>query len=159
MSCNCNHEDMPVEYVYVSRGGFGRFLTGALLGAGVALLLTPRTGEENRKLLKKKMDELYDYLSTVDYKEVGQNIMDRIDDLKKDLEAMDKETALKIASESKNKLIKKANELYDYAKEKATPVVENMTKEIKDKTLSVAKDVVNKLEESEPKTKKKSTKK
>lgn len=34
-----------------SSGTFATFLTGALLGAATALLLTPRTGKETRKLL------------------------------------------------------------------------------------------------------------
>lgn len=32
-------------------GSLSAFLTGALLGAAAALLLTPRTGKENRKIL------------------------------------------------------------------------------------------------------------
>jgi len=154
MSCNCGCEcehDYPVEYVYTSRGGFGKFLFGCALGAGVALLITPNTGKENRKILKKKIEDLYDYLSNLDYKEVGENIMARLDDLKKDLEAMDKETALRIAREQRDKIVKKANELYEYSKEKATPHIEKMTRDIKDKTLVVAKDVVKKLEDSEKK--------
>ncbi len=34
-----------------SQGSFSAFLAGTLLGAATALLLTPRTGKENRKLL------------------------------------------------------------------------------------------------------------
>lgn len=33
-------------------------LTGALIGGAAALLLSPKTGEENMKDLKKKLDEL-----------------------------------------------------------------------------------------------------
>lgn len=42
--------------------GVGWFLSGAVIGgvigAGVALLFAPRTGEETRKILKDKADEL-----------------------------------------------------------------------------------------------------
>jgi len=42
-------------YIVVEKGGsgFGSFLLGALLGAGAALLLAPRTGEETQKELRE----------------------------------------------------------------------------------------------------------
>ena len=40
------------------RGGFGKFLGGLAIGAGLGLLLSPDTGENNRKALAKKVDEL-----------------------------------------------------------------------------------------------------
>lgn len=50
--------------VVVERGsGLGAFLWGALLGAGVALLLAPRTGAETRRLLRVKGKELLDAAS------------------------------------------------------------------------------------------------
>jgi gas vesicle protein len=39
-------------------GYLGWFFLGALVGAGAALLLTPRTGRETRDLLKDKGEEL-----------------------------------------------------------------------------------------------------
>ena len=46
------YEDTP--YVVVERrdSGFGAFLLGALVGAGAALLLAPRSGEETRGELR-----------------------------------------------------------------------------------------------------------
>jgi len=43
-------------YIVVEKGGsgFGSFLLGALLGAGAALLLAPRTGEETQKELREQ---------------------------------------------------------------------------------------------------------
>jgi gas vesicle protein len=38
-------------------GYLGWFFLGALLGAGAALLLTPRTGRETRDLLREKSEE------------------------------------------------------------------------------------------------------
>jgi len=38
-------------------GYLGWFFLGTLVGAGVALLLTPRTGKETRDLLKEKGEE------------------------------------------------------------------------------------------------------
>ena len=43
-------------YIVVEKGGsgFGSFLLGALLGAGAALLLAPRSGEETQKELRER---------------------------------------------------------------------------------------------------------
>jgi gas vesicle protein len=47
-----NHSDQPVVIVERSEGGLGGFLLGLAVGAGVALLFAPRTGEETRRQLK-----------------------------------------------------------------------------------------------------------
>ena len=41
------------------KSGFGKFLLGAGIGAGLGMLLTKRTGKENREILKKKVDGLF----------------------------------------------------------------------------------------------------
>jgi len=41
-----------------SSGGFGAFVLGALVGAGVALLLAPQSGEETQAELKRRAEEL-----------------------------------------------------------------------------------------------------
>ena len=43
-----NHDDMPYIVIERRSGGFGAFIWGALLGAGTALLLAPRSGRETR---------------------------------------------------------------------------------------------------------------
>lgn len=40
-------------------GKFGSFLLGGALGAGIALLLAPRSGEESRALVAEKADEYW----------------------------------------------------------------------------------------------------
>lgn len=50
-------------YIVVERdrgGGVGSFLLGALLGAGVALLLAPRSGAETQQQIKEKAAKLRD---------------------------------------------------------------------------------------------------
>jgi gas vesicle protein len=50
-------------YIVVEKdrsGGVGAFLLGALLGAGVALLLAPRSGAETQRQLKEKAVKLRD---------------------------------------------------------------------------------------------------
>lgn len=52
------HEDFEMD----NKGGsrFSAFFWGALIGAGIALLTAPRTGEETRQLLKERQHEVMD---------------------------------------------------------------------------------------------------
>ncbi len=48
------------RYIVVERGsgGFGNFLWGLLLGAGAALLMAPKTGQETREELRQRWDKM-----------------------------------------------------------------------------------------------------
>ena len=39
------------------KGGLGKFIAGAALGAGLGLLFAPDSGENTRKVLKRKLEE------------------------------------------------------------------------------------------------------
>lgn len=41
-------------------GGFGTFLGGAIIGAALALLFAPRSGEEMRSMIGERGSEMYD---------------------------------------------------------------------------------------------------
>ncbi len=47
-----HRSDQPVVIVERSEGGLGGFLLGLAVGAGIALLWAPKTGEETRRQLK-----------------------------------------------------------------------------------------------------------
>ena len=38
--------------------GFGKFLTGVAIGVGIGILFAPKSGEETRRELKEKFDEI-----------------------------------------------------------------------------------------------------
>lgn len=134
--------------------GFGKFLVGVGVGAGLGLLFAPQEGSKTRKELKNKFDDLLVKVKSIDPDDVKADIIQKVEELRMEVEDLDKEKALKIAKTQAKKIEKKANELYDYAKEKATPVVENAVKEAKDVALKAAKEVVNRLEEDQKETKK-----
>lgn len=138
--------------------GFGKFLVGVGVGAGLGLLFAPQEGSKTRKELKNKFDDLLVKVKAIDPDDVKADIIQKVEELRMEVEDLDKEKALKIAKTQAKKIEKKANELYDYAKEKATPVVENAVKEAKDVALKAAKEVVNRLEEDQKETKKENTK-
>jgi gas vesicle protein len=53
-----DRDDVP--YIVIERGGsgIGPFIVGALLGAGVALLFAPRSGEETQQEIRRKAAQL-----------------------------------------------------------------------------------------------------
>ena len=51
-------DDNDHTVVVVERGGLGQFFLGALMGAGLALLFAPQTGEDTRRNLKNQSRQL-----------------------------------------------------------------------------------------------------
>lgn len=49
-----DRDEVPYIVVEKEGGGIGSFLVGALLGAGVALLFAPRSGEETQQEIKDR---------------------------------------------------------------------------------------------------------
>ncbi len=139
------------------KSGMGKFLLGAGIGAGLALLFAPQEGSKTRKELKDKLAVLYEKAKEIDVEDVKADVLQRVEELRMQVKDLDKEKALDIAKSQAKKIEKKANELYDIAKEKSAPVVEKAAKEVKETALKAAKEVVNKLEteEKKPATKKK----
>lgn len=139
------------------KSGMGKFILGAGIGAGLALLFAPQEGSKTRKELKDKLAELYEKAKQIDVEDVKADVLQRVEELRMQVKDLDKEKALDIAKSQAKKIEKKANELYDIAKEKSAPVVEKAAKEVKETALKAAKEVVNRLEteEKKPATKKK----
>lgn len=146
--------------------GFGTLLTGALIGAGLGILFAPKEGSETRKELKNKMNNLMNQIKEIDYDEVKDHLMEKLDDLKAELKDLGKEKVLSVAKTKATQIKNKAEELIQVAKEKGTPVVEKAALEVKEKTIVVLKDVIERLEKGHeeekelmPKPKKVATKK
>ena len=132
-------------------GGLFKFIAGVGIGVGAGMLLAPKKGEELRKDLKKKIDELLNKAKEIDIKEVSDDFVKRINELKDEIEDLDKEKALAIAKKKGEELKVKANELLDLAREKGTPVVEKAVEEVRQKAIQVTKEVLKKLEKEETK--------
>ena len=128
------------------RSGLGKFLAGIGIGAGLGILFAPRSGAETRRALKVKLDEFVAALKDVDINEVKEEFLAKVDEIKSELEDLDREKVIKIAREKAEVLKKKATELVELAKEKGTPVLENVANDLRLKAIDVTKDVLKKLE-------------
>ncbi len=131
------------------KSGLGKFVAGVCFGTGIGLLFAPKSGEETRKLLKKKLDEFVDEVKKIDVNEVKDEFLNKVDDIKTEIEDLDKEKVLKIAKEKAEDLKKKTNELVDLAKEKGTPVLEGVADDVRQKAINVTKDVLKRLEKND----------
>lgn len=128
--------------------GFGKFLAGATIGAGLGMLFSPKKGEELRKDLKKAYDDMLIKVKDIDVDEVKESVENKIEEIKVSLTDLDKETVLKKAKEMSDAIVEKANDLVSYAKEKGTPIVEAAAEEARVKAVAVTKEVLKKLEKA-----------
>ena len=134
-----------------NKGGLLKFVTGIGVGIGLGMLFAPKKGEELRKDLKVKFDELLNKAKEIDVKEVADEFMEKVNSLKDELEDLDEEKVLAIAKKKGEQLKDKANELVELAKEKGTPVLEKAANDVREKAILVTKEVLKKLEGKETK--------
>ena len=125
----------------------GNFILGLGIGVGVGMLLSPNTGEENRRIVKEKATELTNKIKDIDLNEVKDNLVNSYEKLKEELKDMDAEKAKRIAKEKIADLTDKANELLAAAKEKADPVIEKETKALKNNLKKMLNNMADKLED------------
>ena len=128
------------------KSGFAKFLGGLAVGAGLGVLFAPKKGSETRKDLMDALNGLWNKAKDIDIDEVKHNFQMKIDNIKKELEDLDREKVLKIAKKKGEQLKEKCEDLIALAKAKGTPILEKSAKEIKAKTADVVREVLKKLE-------------
>ena len=125
---------------------FGGFLAGALLGAGAGLLFAPKSGEETRKELKAKLDEMVDQAKKIDIDEVKKEFDAKVKEIKEGIEDLDKEKVMDFAKAKGAELKVKAEDLVALAKEKGTPALKKTAEEVLNNVIKVSKDALKKME-------------
>ena len=131
----------------------GGLFAGLAVGATLGLLFAPKKGEDTRKDLVNKMKNLWEKAKDIEYVDVKESIEKSINDIQKELKDLDKEKVVSIVKKKGKEIEKKANDLYNLAVEKGTPVLEKAASDVRQKTIEVLNDTVAKLEKAENKTK------
>jgi len=127
------------------KSGLGKFVLGAALGGALGVLFAPKKGSETRKELKKKIKELVEKVKGIDKEELKEELEEKIDEIVEGIKDLDKETVVEKAKEKALVLKVKAEELFELAKEKGTPILQKTAKEVKEKILEVLKEIEKKL--------------
>ena len=127
--------------------GFGKFLLGLGIGAGLGVLLAPKKGEETREDVKDAFKDFARKVKNIDKEEVKYNLLEKVNSIEEELKDLDKEKALKLAKKKAEDIKDKAEELTEYAKEKATPYVEEAAENVRKEAIKATKKVLKKLED------------
>ena len=130
------------------KGGFGKFLGGIALGAGLGILFAPDKGENTRKVLSKKIDELLKKVNAIDLDEVKDELLFRAESLQAELATLDTDKAKELVLEQAENIKEKAEELYKYAIEKGTPIVEKAADDVRKQALKIVREAEKKLSEN-----------
>ena len=125
--------------------GFGKFLGGIAIGAGLGLLFAPDKGENTRKVLAKK---ILKKLNDIDMDEVKDELLFRAESLQAELAQLDAEKAKELVLDKAEVIKEKAEELYKYAIEKGTPVVEKAADDVRKQALKIVREAEKKLVEA-----------
>ena len=123
-------------------------LKGIVIGAGLGLLFAPKKGSETRKDLLKKINEFSEKVKELEIEDVKETISIKIDELKSELADLDKEKVAAIARKKTETIKNKAEELYELAIEKGTPILEKAADDIRKKTAELLNNTANKLDKS-----------
>lgn len=137
----------------MSKKGMGKFLVGAGIGAAITALFTTEKGKEYQAKISSMCEEMIKKVRELDSDEVKTNIENKIADIKNELADLDKEKVKDKAKKMAKDIEVKTKELAKYAKEKGTPVMEEMAENLRVEAVKATKAVLNKLEKSK-KTKK-----
>ncbi|MBR1377030.1 MAG: YtxH domain-containing protein [Bacilli bacterium] len=133
----------------MSKKGFGKFAIGAGIGAAITALFTTEKGKEYQVKISDLCEDIINKIKNMDAGEVKDNIEEKVKEIKAELADLDKEKAKDIALEKAKQLEEKTKDLAAYAKEKGTPVLEEMTENLRKEAVKATKKILEKLDKEE----------
>ncbi len=100
------------------------FIKGAVVGGLVVAFLTPKTGEDMRKVAMDKLDELAEKAKNINVEEVRDSIFNKIDELKNYLTHSSKDEILNRIFEEIKNLYEKIKGYLSFKQEPTTEIIE-----------------------------------
>ena len=110
------------------------FLVGAIMGAFLGIMLTPKSGKRMRECFMDMM------------RGMDNDFKKSIKDLEQDIMELDKEKSFKRAKEKSNTIIKKADELVDSAVKNGNSKLKKMAGDVQKKANIITESVLDNLE-------------
>lgn len=130
----------------MGRRSLSSLVLGAAIGASLGILFAPKKGSQTRRDLKNKMLDLVDDAKDLSISDISGIVEEKINEIRHDLNDLDKEKVLKIAKDKSDEIKTKCEDLVNLAIDKGTPVLKDAAIEVRDKTIDVMKDMIKKLE-------------
>jgi len=100
------------------------FIKGAVVGGLVVAFLTPKTGEDMRKVAMDKLDELAEKAKHINVEEVRDGVFGKIEELKSYLASSNKDEILSRIFEEIKNLYDKVKGFVSYKQEPTTEIIE-----------------------------------
>lgn len=129
------------------KSNIGAVLAGAAIGAGAGILLAPKSGEETRRDLKNKFDEVIEKIKNINVKDIRDELNKKVKELEREIKKLDKERVLEVAQKKAEAIKIKADDLVDLAIEKGEMAFSKTAEELREKAIEVTKKVLEKLED------------
>ena len=134
----------------MNQSKFGHFLTGALIGVGLGILLAPRAGSETREDLRKSFKNLTDSIKNIDIEATKALFLDKLSEIQTNLSTIDAKEAVNTIQEKTKMITKKCDELIKASQEEEIPAVEKAALEMKQKTTALAEEIIENIEKETP---------
>ncbi len=136
-------------------GKYNKFITGALVGLGLGLLIAPTEENESKKELNKSLRNLLDSVKNIDVEKTKSAFMKRLTEIRDELNDLSDETRKELVKVKINKIKETCLELEAISKEYDKPIVEMAAKEVEERADSLLEEI-NKVKKTVT-VKKKST--
>ena len=126
---------------------FTNFLSGALLGAGVGILLAPKEGSKTREDLKKSWNELKDTIKNMDFEEAKETLKEKVESIQQNFSDLTPDQSVESIEEKKEIIAETCDEIIKVSQENEIPMVEKTAKKVKEQTEMLAKDIIEEVKE------------
>jgi len=123
-----------------------KIATGMAVGAGLGILFAPKKGSETREDIKNKYNEVKTKAGKVKKEDIVKYVDKKKKEIEKQLKDLDKEKVMGVVKTKTDSIKKTCDQMIEEAKKAGNEKMEEATREFKDKTVEVLKDITKKLE-------------